>query len=277
MPQKLLEDKIGKLSHSGGVINLSGSLLSIGGQQYSTIPLSRTISSDVSLSANTRYQIYAVLVSGTVALRISANENSVGPTGFTAWELVGSFYANGLSSVGFGSFVNIKGAPQSNMIDSGPMVIGAVTSAPTKATTMIRDRVITQVNGATAKLRYEYRIDSAAGAASGSGQYLYSLPSGLSFDTNFAQVLATGTEVNTMPAQFYWGSGVFNIDATSHSQGLYIVPFDSTRFRIISSNNSATFQTNSSAWVPLTQANTGWEVEFEVPIQGWSNTPIEDL
>lgn len=114
------DDKIGSLSHAVGVISLGASDLTIGGQQYSTPTLNRTISTDVTLVANTLYMIYAVVNSGVVDLRISTNVNSAGPAGFSSWKLVGAFYSNGASSVAFGSFVGIEGTPESDWITFDP-------------------------------------------------------------------------------------------------------------------------------------------------------------
>ena len=107
MGQILQKDKIGAISEAAGDITLQASVLTIGGQQYTTGILSRTIATDVTLVANTRYQIYAVISAGVVVLRVSINENSVGPAGFNGWGLVGSFYSNGSSA--FGTFKAIKG------------------------------------------------------------------------------------------------------------------------------------------------------------------------
>ena len=109
MGQKLRDDRIGALSGTT-TISLAASYLTIGGQQYSTGVLSRLVSTDVSLAANTLYYIYAVVSSGVPALRISTNVNSVGPAGFSSWKLVGAFYSNGTPA--FGTFVNIEGAPR---------------------------------------------------------------------------------------------------------------------------------------------------------------------
>lgn len=83
-------DKIGALSESGGSLFLSPSTLTIGGQQYRT---TSTISIMLSsLTANRRYQVFAVINSGNVELVTSLNNNDVGPAGYTAWKLVGAFY-----------------------------------------------------------------------------------------------------------------------------------------------------------------------------------------
>jgi hypothetical protein len=119
MGQVLLQDKITQLTESSGTITLAaGARLTIGGQQYTTSS-ALNVAANVS-SPNARYQIFAVLNSGVVELVVSSNENSVGPAGATAWKLVGSYYSNGLSPIGFGSFVNIEGVPKTGSIEYIP-------------------------------------------------------------------------------------------------------------------------------------------------------------
>ncbi len=116
MAQKLRDDKIGTISHSGGTISMAASSsnpawLTIGGQQYRvTSTLSRTISADVTLAQATRYQVFAVISGGNVVLRISTNENSIGPSGFASWKLVGSFLSQGFAAA-FGGLLPIDRKP----------------------------------------------------------------------------------------------------------------------------------------------------------------------
>jgi len=123
MAQKLRDDKIGTLQHSAGNIQMIASLsnpayLTIGGQQYKVT--STLVVALPAMTSLTRYQVYAVQSGGVVSLVISQNENSVGPAGYTRWKLIGSLMANGLTSVSFGSFINIKGAPMSLPVDFTP-------------------------------------------------------------------------------------------------------------------------------------------------------------
>jgi hypothetical protein len=109
MAQKLRDDKIGTLSHGGGIISMAASSsnpawLTIGGQQYRvTSALARTIASDITLAANTLYMVYAAVSSGTVVMRISTNVNSIGPSSFSSWKLLGAFLTNFNSA--FGQFI----------------------------------------------------------------------------------------------------------------------------------------------------------------------------
>ena len=111
------KDKIGALSENAGIISLAPSILTIGGRQVET--KSNLTVAVPSLTANTRYQIFAIN-SSNPTLVISTNENSQGPVGAIAWKLVGSFMANGLSSVSFGAFLNITGSPDSGEIAFDP-------------------------------------------------------------------------------------------------------------------------------------------------------------
>jgi len=134
MAQKLRDDKIGTLSHSGGIITLSASTssitwLTIGGQQYKvTSSLSRTIVTDVTLTLQNLYHVYAVISGGSVVLRISTNVNSVGPSGFASWKLIGAFYTN--TAAAFSDFVS-KAADTATTVVS--LTSGSTYTSPTNA------------------------------------------------------------------------------------------------------------------------------------------------
>lgn len=99
-----------QLSQNGSFITITNLLAKIGGQVHYKSSLQVAIPS---LTANVLYLVYAVLTApNTPALVISTNLNSVGPAGYTSWDLVGAFYANAATTAGFGSFVNITGAPE---------------------------------------------------------------------------------------------------------------------------------------------------------------------
>lgn len=98
MAQILFKDKIGTLSEAAGVISLaSGSILTIGGQQYTTSAILQVTPS--SLTVNSWYRIYAVESGGAVSLVVDTNNNSTGPSGQSAWKLVGHFYSDSVGAV----------------------------------------------------------------------------------------------------------------------------------------------------------------------------------
>lgn len=161
MGQKLRDDKIGALSHSSGVITLTSSTaspswLTIGGQQYKlTSNVARTIATDVTMTTNARYQVFAVVVSGVVQLRISSNNDLVGPTGFTSWKLLSPFSSNASSLFGaFASGVN----PLTNTIyDTNP--VGMIVAS------MLTEAQFQSLNGSNWVLAYGQNISGSAYAS----------------------------------------------------------------------------------------------------------------
>lgn len=80
--------------------------------------------------------------------------------------------------------------------DMGPMTIGGSTSAPTKGT-VVTDKVFVRREGDSARLRYYYQ-QSAASLNGGVGNYLFSLPAGMTFDS--AKINITGALDNNIGA-----------------------------------------------------------------------------
>jgi hypothetical protein len=260
MGQKFFEDKIGALSHSSGNIFLAASRLTIGGQQYATSNLSVALPS---MTANTRYQVFAVQSGGVVSLVISQNENSVGPAGYVSWKLVGSLYAN--EALSFGGFLNIKGVPSSDEISHNASLStsgGSLTLNPT---------------GAVQPVGYWKRIGDAieylqswkngsGGAATGTaGNLLISGPTNLI--CNNANRPSDG---NYGP--FIGVTHGYNVTEGAVSSGVYVsgAP-NSNRFQIA---NDASGSVYTLADV---NANFGMNFIVRYRIVGWSNTPIEAL
>lgn len=112
MGSLLRRDKIGTLSESGGNINLGPSIITIGGRQFETTSI--TSVALPSLTANSIYRVYAVIVAGVPALVVSANSVSTGPVGYSAWLLIGHITVNYVGGVGAvdvavdGQFANLS-------------------------------------------------------------------------------------------------------------------------------------------------------------------------
>jgi len=149
---------------------------------------------------------------------------------------------------------------------AGTMTIGAVTTPPTKGT-IVKDEISYRRVGNVGYFRYVYR-QSVAGSA-GSGDYLFSLPDNLQFDTNFITVYTGGSDVNDGSWRAY-GTGGGTHDSGSHWQWAGIVPYSATQFRILVSNSSSSGPFIDNANYGLNLTNYGFYVEFEVPISGWS-------
>lgn len=258
---KLLNDKLGALSHSAGVITIQASILTIGGQQYATAAMTRTISADVTMTANNLYMIYAVVSSGVVQLRISSSVNSVGPAGFTSWQLVGAFYSDGLAVIGFGSFVNITGVPESrNAWASLCPAHGNWTNITT--TTSIYRR------GGWADINQFLNFTGAAGT----GQLLPQLPAQIVVDSG---KLSNGS-------RFPLGHGSGPCGSGGAGASVYSFPVNSPSGSsyepLALSNAPGAAVTGVQPTAPATwQAGNYINMRLHWPVLGWSNTQLVDL
>lgn len=257
MGQILLPDSVGILSHNAGVISLTSSRVTVGGQQYNTSTLTRTISTDVTMTANTLYMIYMVIVSGVAQLRISSNVNSVGPSGFSLWKLVGAFYANGMSPVAFGALVNIDGPIVTDDINYTPTFVNL--TVPTVNVARWR-RVGQQLEA----------VGNLTATAQGSAPYAISIPQNLSLDSTKLinnSVSGAGNLVGILgnASATVDGGELVTAPATSLSN-IYIASFySSTNIHLVP---------NSGVGLDLNVVST---YNFTVPISNWSNTPLKDL
>ncbi|OQW46488.1 MAG: hypothetical protein A4S09_16355 [Proteobacteria bacterium SG_bin7] len=261
MPQKLFEDKIGLLSHSAGSITLAASRLTIGGQQYVTTSLTRAIATDLTMTANTLYMIYAVLNSGVVELRFSANVNSSGPAGFTAWKLVGAFYSN--ATPAFGAFVNIDGIPMSGEIAYSPSLQSSGGGNITlNATGVISPYGYWQRIGNQLKMYAGFRNGTGGTATGAAGGIMLGLPSGIvgtsnrASDGNFGTFVASG-------GGYKGGPGADTHDWYFVSNGTTLTPI-----RPLSGSVLA---------VADLVAQYSLNVDTTFGIAAWSNTPLKDL
>lgn len=269
MAQKLRDDKIGALSHSGGAIVMAASssvpaYLTIGGQQYKiTSSLNRTIATDLSMGVNQLYMVFAVRNAGNTELRISANVNSTGPSGFVSWKLVGAFYSNG-SNV-FGGFVNIEGVPMSQEITYLPSLQSSGGGNITlNATGIIPPYGYWQRIGNQLKMYAGFRNGTAGTASGAAGGVMIGLPSGFSGTTSRSSDGNFGTAVGAGPS-YIAASGSAN-----HSW--YFVYNGQT----LSPIKLATGSVLSVADL-LAQTSLNLDVTFGMLSPVWTNTPLKDL
>jgi hypothetical protein len=250
MGQIIMQDKIGILSATSTTVTLAPSVLTIGARQFRTQTLTRTIATDVTLTANvTLYFIYAIVVSGTVQLRISTNVNSSGPSGFNSWKLVGAFYdSTGIDP----AFVNIVGVPSTDIVNYTPT--GAWTTA---VNYLGRWRRVGDV------AEYQVRVN-CTGAP---------LP-----NVNLFVKLATGHLINEskVVTSLLQGHSVVNWGpAATGVVGINTLDLSELRPNQSVGSFSYNFITPNS---PTSLANTNSvSINAVVPIQGWSNTPLIDL
>lgn len=150
--------------------------------------------------------------------------------------------------------------------NSGAITIGATTTSPTKGTIAF-DRIFSSREGQNLIAEYQYE-QSGAGSA-GSGDYLFTLPSGLSFDSNIVG-FHTGTLVSVSNAAKAVVGTARCSDASTATQGGYLIAYDATRFRVACNYTSNSNFVGSGNW-GLNQANLGYALKLNAPIQGWQD------
>ncbi len=180
-----------------------------------------------------------------------------------------NYLASGLSRLDVSNVYFTGNLYQNNVLQNistiqSNMTVSATTSAPTLGT-----RSIEQINYRTIgdKRHICYRLGWAVGTA-GSGDYLYTLPSGISFNTSSGyNPTYTGTiwspSVNDMALYLIPISGgiVQNGNWSTHG---YVIPYSSTTFRLaFTNNNTNSFGVHSSSWLPFTSEGL-INIEFDM-------------
>ena len=150
----------------------------------------------------------------------------------------------------------IAGAlPVSNAGSStlGTISITATTTSPTLSNTTINQVSYRQIGD---KYNLSYRLGWGTGSTSGSGSYLVSLPTGLTFNTNtgynpvYTGVVWSPSVSATAPYMIPSSGGI--VQSGSWNGTCYILPYDSTRFRVLVDNNiTSSLVQWSNSWYPI--------------------------
>lgn len=136
--------------------------------------------------------------------------------------------------------------------------ISAVTTAPTKGT-VVYDKVRYR---RTSETSYEvtYNYAQSTPGTSGSGDYLFSLPSGLSFGNS---VLTTNSSIyETVINRAIIGNGILGVTDGSRFRAIAIVPYDATRFRLVVTGADNSGQIIDSATLGLNFDGASYKFSF---------------
>lgn len=144
------------------------------------------------------------------------------------------------------------------------ITIGAVTTPPTKATTKQNDYVQYRELGSNeVEARYVYSATSGAGAADGSGNYLFTLPDSFQFDSSIYEFYTdTSVDLTGRYSLFGVSCGTMN-SLDTYSSLLLIVPYNATRFRIISMGPNYEKDFIGSGRYPLGNNNIALGLNFK--------------
>jgi len=151
--------------------------------------------------------------------------------------------------------------------DAGVMTILGSTSNPTKATTPDYDHVFWRRQGKDVHVKWVLQISSSAGAADGSGAYLFEMPSGIAIDAVIPPIntaWATATMSEGIRAGVF-GMGKIVQDSTAQDN---VIPFayDTTHLQWI--RDSSTTPLGSAAYA-MTTAELGYYLEAHFPAANW--------
>ncbi len=124
---------------------------------------------------------------------------------------------------------------------------GAVTTPPTMPTTVLKNVASYTVVGKMLYIHYDYYHSSAAGAAAGSGSYLFPLPPGY---TMAASITASDTLTSSLN-RFALGSGYVLSTNTSSTTILQCIAYNSTKIILLWTSGTSSSYIGSSS-VPMT-------------------------
>jgi len=208
------------------------------------------------LTAMALYYLYIRKVSGVTSLVYVTTAPQSMRTSFSDAVLIGAFYANGITAgVGFGSFVNIEGVPQSQVFN--------YTGTGTWTNTVITSR--TKVVGDKMELNQTIQFTGVPA----SGVFALNLPSNITMDNTKLSSTTGFNYDSNLPGRAkmivgsaYEGSVLRNSDTS------YVLSY-------LDVNANAAFVT-PTAPAAFSAAGHYIHVEVILPILNYSNVPLKD-
>jgi len=155
--------------------------------------------------------------------------------------------------------------------DKGVITVTSTAGSPTKGVTTI-DKVLLKRTGTNAEIIYKYQ--QAAGSA-GSGEYLYTLPDGLEFDTSvitpYSGAFSTALEAAGQNALIGYGHATTTL--TTNRGIVSLFAYNSTQFRAIITSGFSSWQVQNASYFAYSGA-IAFNFRINVPISGWQNSNV---
>ena len=150
-------------------------------------------------------------------------------------------------------------------ISAGAITLTATTTSPTKGVIAYDTISYRQLGTKQWEIVLTYSQTNTTGATSGSGDYLFTLPNSLQFDTTLSsQIIFTGNiGANVWDSAFYIlpsGSGMINNNNVGGQ--VYPIIYDSTKFRILTITYGSAVQCWGSAFYQLAANNPKVQLTF---------------
>lgn len=176
----------------------------------------------------------------------------------------GYYYYNGTNWVTIGS--TTVESWSSTIVTSPNITLGAVTTAPTKSTTRTTDYVrFKKIGDKQYAVEYKYFVSTQSGSTAGSGDYLFTLPGGLRFNSIEHPFFTSANRYGDS-----WGYQLLESNVIVSHDGSWgiaaVIPYDATRFRLaLVSGGSSTGQASfvSSGYYAQNQANYSLNISFK--------------
>lgn len=153
---------------------------------------------------------------------------------------------------------------ETGWVDGGAITITATTTNPNKASSPDVDKVVWRRVGNSAEIIWRYKQSNTTGASSGSGTYLFALPSSLSVDTTLFPT-STATTESDLYATLVGYSGIGS-DADTEYVGAMCL-YDSTK---VSMRSYTGFSFGSGHFALASFNQLGFSLSIVVPISGWN-------
>jgi hypothetical protein len=165
------------------------------------------------------------------------------------------------------------GVPATDWVNAGTTIISATTTAPVKGTTTT-DNMFWKRDGGDMIVRMEYVQTAAGSGTTGTGDFLFQIPTGYQIDTT--KVTPYNTVIGTQAiykATNNVGSGNFSSTVPGPCT---VCVYDSTHVRMFYQNQNTGFTGGSVGAIgsgnsPLNTTSQTFAMEFRVPIVGWSS------
>lgn len=166
------------------------------------------------------------------------------------------------------NWVIVDHKTNTDIVNAGAITITATTTTPTKGTTT-NDHALWRRQGNTAVITYAYTQTSAGNT--GTGDYLFALPTGLVLDPTFSVFTSSvGTPLLSVPSAFpsiipTTGAGIAGGSLVSFNA----FAFSTSTFRVSMLGTAPSIQSFSSGQINFSATSVSFNFTITVPIANW--------
>ncbi len=162
----------------------------------------------------------------------------------------------------------------SSWTNGGNITITATTTSPTKGATRTIDEFWYK-DGKDGEGHFWMKYEQTVAGATGTGDYLFTLPGGKRFDKDVVKFYTTVEGLDYYAAHYAIGQGSFGNKSAAFGGTVFVVPYDETRFRLFGygvydGNSNGDLGVVSDQWGSMANLMQ-YSVKFSAPIAGLVN------